>query len=157
MIRQNNVYGYKITSKINGNSIFLPATGEYSGGSLLRTDKYYYWSRSLYTDHPYSAYSMMVGSTSREYGQAVRAVISDTIKTSDNHSVWVDAMRKQILYECKSQTGEALEPLNYSETMRELEKSNTEEKLKRIIAELESYDQLLSDEAEKKAPTFELD
>lgn len=156
MIRQNNVYGYKITSKINGNSIFLPATGEYSGGSLLRTDKYYYWSRSLYTDHPYSAYSMMVGSTSREYGQAVRAVISDTIKTSDNHSVWVDAMRKQILYECKSQTGEALEPLNYSETMWELEKSRADEKLKRIDEQLKSYDELITDETAKIAPTFKL-
>ena len=53
------VNGYKFTSRKNSNSIFLPAAGSryydrlYSGGSCG-----YYWSSSLYTDDPCSAYSM---------------------------------------------------------------------------------------------------
>ncbi|MBO5720165.1 MAG: hypothetical protein J6R61_01350 [Bacteroidales bacterium] len=49
---QNEVNGYKVTSKINGNSIFLPAAGYYRSSS----DLYYvgsdgrYWSSSLSTD-----------------------------------------------------------------------------------------------------------
>ena len=44
---QNGVNGYKVTSKGNGNSIFLPAA-EGSHGN--------YWSSSLDADDPYSAW-----------------------------------------------------------------------------------------------------
>ena len=47
---QNGVKGMKITSKINGNSIFLPAAGEkYSGGYVAAGTHLYYWSRTLDT------------------------------------------------------------------------------------------------------------
>ena len=154
-IYQKNVYGYKITSKINGNSIFLPATGEYSESSLFGSDKCCYWSRSLYTEQPYCAYGID-GGVSRDYGRAVRAVIPDTIKRRDSHSIWVDAMREQILNECRSQTYEASEPLHYSETNWELEKKRADEKLKRIDEQLKSYDELITDETAKTAPTFKL-
>ena len=53
----NNVYGCKITSKSNGNSIFMPAGGRYEGESLdgvgVHGD---YWSRSLYTLVSYKVY-----------------------------------------------------------------------------------------------------
>ena len=50
---QNGVNGYKVTSKSNGNSIFLPAAG-YRGDSWLGDagSNGYYWSSSLYTDDP---------------------------------------------------------------------------------------------------------
>ena len=56
---QNGVNGYKVTSKKNGNSIFLPAAG-YRGGSSLNYAGGYgdYWSSSLYTDYPYNAYGL---------------------------------------------------------------------------------------------------
>lgn len=42
---QNCVNGYKVTSKINGNSIFLPATGFRYNSSLYDDGNYgYYWS-----------------------------------------------------------------------------------------------------------------
>ncbi|MBR5323296.1 MAG: hypothetical protein IKV14_00570 [Muribaculaceae bacterium] len=79
---QNGVKGYKVTSKKNGNSIFLPApgfrydddlSGAGSGGS--------YWSRSLYTYASGSAFHVNFYSGSvdwcidnRYYGQSVRAV-----------------------------------------------------------------------------------
>lgn len=54
----NEVAGRKFTSKINGNSIFLPAAGarfdEFAGGGFLGG----YWSSSLYQDNPKYAYLM---------------------------------------------------------------------------------------------------
>ena len=79
---QNGVNGYKVTSKKNGNSIFLPAAGYRSGSSLNNAGGYgYYWSSSLYTDSPYGAYDLYFNSdsvdwsgSSRYYGQSVRPV-----------------------------------------------------------------------------------
>jgi hypothetical protein len=76
---QNGVNGYKVTSKINGKSIFLPAAG-YRGGSSLSYagSDGYYWSSSLSTDHPLSLYfnSSYVGwnISYRSYGFSVRPV-----------------------------------------------------------------------------------
>ena len=47
---QNGVYGRKITSKTNGNSIFLPAAGSRSSSSLSNAgSKGCYWLRTIYT------------------------------------------------------------------------------------------------------------
>jgi len=44
----NGVYGRKITSKKNGNSIFLPAAGQYTDAVSSGDQTYgYYWSRTL--------------------------------------------------------------------------------------------------------------
>ena len=49
----NGKYGRKITSKTNGNSVFLPAAGTRSGKSLDNAGSYGdYWSRTL---HPYNS------------------------------------------------------------------------------------------------------
>ena len=54
---QNGVKGYKVTSKSNGNSIFLPAAGCRLDSSLYDAGSYgYYWSSSLYTDGPLYAW-----------------------------------------------------------------------------------------------------
>ena len=54
---QNGVYGRKITSKTNGNSLFLPAAGDRYGSSLGSAGSYgYYWSHTLNTSSPYYAY-----------------------------------------------------------------------------------------------------
>ena len=46
----NGVNGKRITSKINGNSIFMPASGIYKSSTHLRNDSVgFYWSRSLET------------------------------------------------------------------------------------------------------------
>ena len=78
----NGVKGYKITSKSNGKSIFLPAAGirygtilGYAGGIG------YYWSCSLSTSYSNNAYNLIFDSASiktnnysRYYGQSVRPV-----------------------------------------------------------------------------------
>ena len=78
---QNGVNGYKVTSKSNGNSIFLPAAGYRRDSSLNGAGGYGdYWSSSLYTGSPYYAWRLSfssscgLGGLSRFYGQSVRPV-----------------------------------------------------------------------------------
>lgn len=74
---QNGKNGYKVTSKSNGNSIFLPASSLDKAGSYGN-----YWSSSLNTDTPYNAwfvyfYSSSVSRSSyyhRYLGRSVRPV-----------------------------------------------------------------------------------
>ena len=79
---QKGVYGRKITSKSNGNSIFLPAAGYRNDTSLYDAGSFgLYWSRSLSTSRPYYAYNLYFGSgyvswnnDGRYYGLSVRPV-----------------------------------------------------------------------------------
>ena len=79
---QNGVNGYKVTSKSNGNSIFLPAAGFREGSSLYYAGSYGgCWSSSLPTYYPYYAYRVYFHSSdvsrnncSRSDGFPVRPV-----------------------------------------------------------------------------------
>ena len=74
---QNGKNGYKVTSKSNGNSIFLPASSLDKAGSYGN-----YWSSSLNTDYPYGAWCVYFYSSSesrssyayRYNGRSVRPV-----------------------------------------------------------------------------------
>lgn len=78
----NGVNGYKVVSKVNGNSIFLPASGFRDRSSLYVVGIYgYYWSSSLGEDTSDCAYYLYFGSSDvgwddvgRNYGLSVRAV-----------------------------------------------------------------------------------
>ena len=88
-IIQNGVNGYKVTSKSNGNSIFLPAAGYRDGSSLNDAGgSGDYWSSSLGTG-PYRAYYLFFNSSdvdwydvSRDYGFSVRPVYGEYIPAS---------------------------------------------------------------------------
>ena len=81
---QNGVKGYKVTSKTNGNSIFLPAAGCRDNSDLYNAGfGGGYWSSSLSTGNSYDAcnldfYSDEVDSYygNREYGQSIRPVLA---------------------------------------------------------------------------------
>ena len=84
-------YGYRITSKTNGNSIFLPAVGYRYQSYLYNADTWgYYWSSTLYSGVPIGAlyvyfYSEKVGCTSyfdRCLGNAVRPVYGNLVRVS---------------------------------------------------------------------------
>ena len=80
---QNEVNGYKVTSKKNRNSIFLPAAGLIVQNRLVYADtKGYLWSSS--NDGDYTAHNISFNSggiqwfqQSRELGQSVRAVFGE--------------------------------------------------------------------------------
>ena len=78
---EDGVAGRRFTSRINGNSIFFPASGNYSGTSLNNRGSYgYYWSSSY--NSATIAYSLDFGSSyvgpassyGRRYGFTARAV-----------------------------------------------------------------------------------
>lgn len=79
---QNGINGYKVTSKSNGNSIFLPAAGCRSDSCLyVAGSGGRYWSSSLRTSYSYYAYYLYFNSSIvdwasdyRYYGLSVRAV-----------------------------------------------------------------------------------
>lgn len=80
---QNGVNGYKVTSKTNGNYIFLPAAGCRYGSSLSLAGSFgYYWSSTPNASDSYGAYGLRFYSSSqsmdynyRDYGRSVRPVI----------------------------------------------------------------------------------
>ena len=82
---QKGVKGYKVTSKTNGNSIFLPAAGYRYNSDLYDAGSYgRYWSSSLDADSSNYAYDLYfnsgrVGSSSsgRSYGLSVRPVLAE--------------------------------------------------------------------------------
>jgi hypothetical protein len=78
---EDGVAGRRFTSRINGNSIFFPASGGYNGTTLNSRGSYgYYWSSSY--GSATSAYILYFGSSnvdpansgSRRYGFTARAV-----------------------------------------------------------------------------------
>ena len=78
----NGVKGRMITSKSNGNSIFLPYAGGRRDGELYYAGNHgNYWSSSLYPSYDYDACYLYFGSdfwswsgNYRSYGHSVRAV-----------------------------------------------------------------------------------
>ncbi len=79
---QNGVNGYKVTSKKNGNSIFLPAAGSLDSSYLDDAGGYgFYWSSSHNTDYGNDAYYLLFDSGDVDWdyydrypGRSVRAV-----------------------------------------------------------------------------------
>lgn len=86
---RNGVNGYQVTSKTNGNSIFLPAAGYRRDTRLSRAGSGgNYWSSSLGAGYPSSAWNVYFGSgivgrnnSSRNDGRSVRPVCQ--ISSSD--------------------------------------------------------------------------
>ena len=83
----NGVTGCKVTSNINGNSIFLPAAGYRYNSSLYKVGSLgYYWSSSLYSSGSYNAYCLNFRSDNVDWsydqryaGLSVRAVCQDQV------------------------------------------------------------------------------
>ena len=81
---QNGVNGYLVTSKTNGNSIFLPAAGSRGDSDLYNAGSYgIFWSSSLYPYDSFNAYDLGFSSSGvdwgiydyRLYGTSVRPVL----------------------------------------------------------------------------------
>lgn len=79
---QNGINGYKVTSKKNGNSIFLPAAGWYDGRWFYYPGSAgHYWSATPYESYAGSSYCLFFIEGhrdtiwgGRDYGQSVRPV-----------------------------------------------------------------------------------
>ena len=84
-ITRDGVKGYQVTSKKNGNSIFLPAGGYWYGAYVNHAGSDgVYWSSSLNKDYPDNAWRLdfqsslfITNSFNRSYGLSVRPVIDN--------------------------------------------------------------------------------
>jgi hypothetical protein len=83
---QNGVNGYKVTSLINGNSIFLPAAGMYKDSNTIGVGTYgYYWTDLVYSYQPFESYMPYFNSKEKDsgttdlryYGCSIRPVLSE--------------------------------------------------------------------------------
>ena len=71
----NGVNGRKFTSKINGNSIFLPAAGyrwDWDGGLSRAGERGLYWSSSQFPDRSFRADGLFFGSGYADWGNDIR-------------------------------------------------------------------------------------
>ena len=75
-----------------------------------------------------------------------------TQQYANNVSIWVEAQKAQL----EAEQDAVLEPLNYEQTMLELDKDLKEQRLTRINAEIEKYESLCKEETQKSAPSFGL-
>lgn len=88
-VTQNGVNGYKVTSKKNGNSIFLPAAGYRYNSDFYNAGSYgYYWSNSINTsgnDIHYAYYLFFCsGYVDQHYGSRVWRFPIRPIKSKTN-------------------------------------------------------------------------
>ena len=82
-VNGNDVNGRKFTSKVNGNSIFLPAAGWRSEGNFDNAGSHgYYWLSTQFPDYSDSAYDLyfssgyaLWGQGRRGFGRSVRPVV----------------------------------------------------------------------------------
>ena len=74
--KYHGVYGYKLISKINGNSIFLPTTGYINGerGLIRDSERCYYWTSSLCDEYKAYIYGDASDIGHRYLGCSIRAV-----------------------------------------------------------------------------------
>lgn len=113
---QNGINGYRVTSKTNSNSIFLPAAGYRYDTSLYYVGYYGgYWSSSLYEDSPdYAWYLDFISGDvygyygNRGIGQSVRPVCPSTSTQSsaeDNFTtltLYADGCESANVIKCNS-------------------------------------------------------
>ena len=74
---ESGIRGYRVTSRKNRESIFLPAAGDYFGERLYDKEKKgYYWTSSVSKNEPCEFYfhEKYVGSTTNQYGSAGKTI-----------------------------------------------------------------------------------
>lgn len=105
-----------------------------------------------YSKQDFELFGMCTSVAQQNYMMANMQLNQASTDYEQNVSIWLEAATTQL----EEEQDAALEPLNYEQTMLELEKEQAEMKLKRIEAELQSYTQLCDKEAQNMAPKFGL-
>ena len=99
-----------------------------------------------------SAFNMAMQNARMAQSQAQMQCQQVSTQYQNNVSIWLEAQKAQL----EAEQDEALEPLSYEQTMMELDKEASEERLTRLKAELQSYKELCKQEAQDAAPKFGL-
>lgn len=135
----------KMYAEYMQNGRFIPATD--ADGKQL-SDQY----KNGYSQEQVAAFMQAMQAGQMQQSQAQMWAQQSSTQYGNNVSIWLEAQKAQL----EAEQDAALEPLNYEETMMELEKTQIETRLERIKQQEQSYSQLVSDEAKNSAPTFGL-
>ena len=98
------------------------------------------------------AFQQAMSAAKMQQQQAQMWVQQADTQYGNNISIWLQNAEAQL----EAEQDAALEPLQYEDTMLQLEKEQLDLRLQKLRAEKESYDQLASEEAKNMAPTFGL-
>lgn len=97
-------------------------------------------------------FQMVLQQSSLDFNRANMCLNQANTDLDSNISIWLQQQEAQL----EAEQDLALEPLSYEETMLELDKTNIETRLKMIEEEINSYNQLVDNEAKNMAPKFGL-
>ena len=98
------------------------------------------------------AFQQAMSAAKMQQQQAQMWVQQADTQYGNNISIWLQNAEAQL----EAEQDAALEPLQYEDTMLQLEKEQLDLRIKMLQAEKESYDQLVGEEAKNMAPTFGL-
>ena len=126
---------------------FIPAEDPNNPGKTLQDQYKNGWSKD-----EVNAFYMAKQMADWSFSNAQNNCSTVTQAYQNDVSIWLEAEKERL----EAEQDAALAPLNYEETMWELEKNLAEQKLERIKAELDSYKNLLSEETKESAPKFGL-
>lgn len=136
----------KMYTEYMSNGRFLPKKDPDNEGQYL-SNEYEKWQ-----PEQVAAFMQAMQAGQMQQSQAQMWAQQSSTQYGNNVSIWLEAQKAQL----EAEQDAALEPLNYEETMMELEKTQIETRLERIKQQEQSYSQLVSDEAKNSAPTFGL-
>ena len=104
------------------------------------------------SERDYKLFGMMAGQARNDYSTAMMWNQQVSSDYESNVSIWLEAEKARL----EAEQDEALEPLNYQQTMWELDKNAAEAKLERIKQEREAYAKLRQEDGRDHAPKFGL-
>ena len=105
-----------------------------------------------FTKDEYTAYNQAYQQAQMQVSMAQSQLQMQCQNEEQYVQMQVEAIKAQL----EAEQDAALEPLEYEQTMMELDKEASEERCQRLKAEMESYDQLLKEETKNAAPKFGL-
>ena len=111
-----------------------------------------YGSKGQFSEEQMQLFNQAMRSAQMQQQQAQMWAQQQSANFEQNSSIWAEARKAEL----EAEQDAMLEPLNYEDTMLDLEKASVEARLEQLRAEKESYDRLCSEEAKNSAPTFGL-
>ena len=146
----NNLFSDMMSHYMSNGGRFVPLkdpsdeTKEYKVDGVLHYEGF--------TADDVKAFTMALQQGQMAQQQAQMWVQNANQQYGNNVSIWVEARRAEL----EAEQDAALEPLNYQDTMLQLEKEQLDARLQRLRQEKESYDTLVGEEAKNTAPSFGL-
>ncbi len=133
-----------------GSNYFMYEFGD--DGQPVKDDNDETKYKTLYKDWEVTAFKDALQYAQTQQSMVQQEVANTTQQYQNNVSIWLEAMEAQI----EAEQDAALEPLEYEQTMMELDKAACDQKVTRLKSELDSYTQACEQEAKDSAPKFGL-